>query len=145
MSRRLVEEGERNRKKIEMVLATSKKPMTLSEIAEECSLPVSTVKRHLDMLASIGRVHIEHHRGSNLYRWNGKEVYQDKVFLSDDHILFIDAMINPWGRPFIRVKERKYGKDIGAIIIDEKRIDEFIEKLQSISQNLQQYKGKSNE
>ena len=140
MSRNLVEEGKNNRKKIEIALATSNRSMTLSEIAEEAGLPVSTTKRHLDALTSIGRVHIEQYRGFNLYRWNGKEVYQDKVRLSENHILLIDAIINDWGNPFIRIKERKHGKDIGAIIIDEKRVNDFITKLKSIPQNLNNYK-----
>ena len=136
MTRNLVREGERNRKKIEIVLAESERSMTLSEIAEKANLPVSTTKRHLDILASTGMVHVEQYRGFNLYRWNGKEIRQDKVSLSEEHILFIEAMKNSWGKPFIRIKERKYGKDVGAITIDEKHVDEFIAKLKSISEEI---------
>lgn len=141
----LMEEAAKNRKKIEVALATAKRGMTLSEIAENVGLPVSTSKRHLDRLASMGRVHVKKYRGFSVYRWNGTEVYQTRVHLSENHILFIDAMINPWGKPFIRVKEAKRRpdsnrwNDVGAIIIDEKRVSEFVAKLDSISKNLRDY------
>ncbi len=38
--------------------------MTLTEIAKELNLPVSTVKRHLEKLISIDRVHTESYKGS---------------------------------------------------------------------------------
>jgi predicted ArsR family transcriptional regulator len=134
-----MEEAEQTRKKIEVFLATAKRGMTLTEIAENVGIPVSTAKRHLDRLASIGRVHIEAYRGFSLYKWNGKEVYQDRVYLSENHVLFIDAMVNPWGKPFVRIKERKEGRDIGAIIIDEERVSDFIAKLDAISKNIKDY------
>ncbi|MEM2258361.1 MAG: helix-turn-helix domain-containing protein [Candidatus Thermoplasmatota archaeon] len=136
MKRNLMKEGQMNKEKIKMVLASSKNPMTLTEIKEATGLPFSTVKRHLDILVSTGEVHIEHYRGFNLYRWNGEKIQQDKVFLSDDHVLLIDTIINPYGMPVIRIKERKQGNDIGAITISEKVIDEFVNKLLSISKTL---------
>lgn len=149
MRRDLIEKAEENRKKIESVLATAKRGMTLSEIAEATGLPVSTVRRHLNKLVSIGRVHVENHRGSNIYIWNGQGEYTEKVYLSKNHVLYIDAMINPWGRPFIRVKESKripgtdVWEDIGAILIDGEKVYEFISKLTRVAENLKNYGEKS--
>ena len=133
------------RKAVEKVLATSRRGMTLSEIAKATRLPHTTVKRHLEKLIAIGRVHVEYHRGSTIYYWNGKGEYSDIVKLSDNHILFIDVMVNPWGEPFIRVKESKRNpltgdfEDIGAVLIDESKIEEFIKKLKNISKKLEKY------
>jgi len=145
MRRDLISKSVENRKKIEKLLATAKKGMTLTEIAKELNLPVSTVKRHLEKLISIGRVHTESYKGSTYYIWSGFERYQCKVFLSDNHVLFIDAMVNPWGRPFVRIKESKRvpgtneWEDIGAILIDSQKLSEFIEKLKEIENNLDEY------
>ncbi len=67
------------------------------------------------------------------------------MFLSDNHVLFIDAMVNPWGRPFVRIKESKRvpgtneWEDVGAILVDSKKLPEFIEKLKDIEKNLDKY------
>ena len=58
--------------------------------------------------------------------------------LSKNHILYLDITINPWGRPFIGIKESKRGpitgnfEDIGAIIVDEKSVNELMEKLRKL-------------
>ena len=145
MRRDLISKAVENRKKIEKLLATAKRGMTLTEIAKGLNLPVSTVKRHLEKLISIGRVHTESYRGLTYYIWNGEEKYQHKVFLSDNHVLFIDAMVNPWGRPFVRIKESRRNpstnewEDVGAIIIDSRKLSEFIEKLKEIEKNIDEY------
>ena len=141
----LIKQSLENRKTVEKTLATAKRGMTLTDVAEATKLPVSTVKRHLEKLISIGRVHVDSYRGFSVYVWNGEKVYQDKIFLSENHILYIDAMVNPWGKPFIRVKESKRipgsnkWDDVGAILIDEKRIIDFIGKLSTIKQKLGKY------
>ena len=142
MRRDLISKSAENRKKIEKLLATAKRGMTLTEIARELNLPISTVKRHLEKLISVGRVHTESYKGSTYYIWNGDEKYRFKVFLSDNHVLFIDAMVNPWGKPFVRIKESKRipgtneWEDVGAIIVDSKKLSEFIEKLKEIEKNI---------
>jgi len=141
----LIKKGEKNRKQIEKTLATAKKGMTLTEVAESAKLPISTVKRHLDKLMSIGRVHADSYRGFSVYVWNEEGEYKDKIFLSENHILFIDAMVNPWGKPFVRVKEAKKipgsdcWDDMSAILIDQKRIGDFIGKLSAINEKLGKY------
>ena len=143
--RDLIARSARTRKAIEKVLAVSRRGMTLSEIAEATKLPTTTVKRHLERLISIGRVHVEYHRGSTMYYWNGEGEYSERVKLSDSHVLYLDIMINPWGKPFIRVKESKRNpvtgefEDIGAILIDEAKVGEFIGKLKKLSEKLSQY------
>ncbi|MHB8559938.1 MAG: helix-turn-helix domain-containing protein [Thermoplasmataceae archaeon] len=135
----LIAQRDLNRKNIEKTIATSKKEMTLTEIAESVSLPLPTTKRHLDYLESIGRLHVEEHRGSKLYKWNGVEKYQYKISISKDHTLYIDTMVNDWGQPFLRVKERKNGNDIGAIIIPKNYLDSFLENLKNAKENLPDY------
>jgi predicted ArsR family transcriptional regulator len=142
---KLTEQREENRSKLEKVISTAGKAMTLSEIAELSGIPIPTVKRHLDYLESIGRIHIENYRGFRLYRWNGYTEYSDRLEISRDHTLFIDVMINQWDQPFIRVKERKNGNDIGAIIVPGKSVEEFIRKFVSVSKNLSRYSSQNNE
>lgn len=136
-----------NRKKIEVALATAKRGMALSQIANETKIPLSTVKRHLDHLISIGRAHTENYGTFNVYYWNGEGTYQDKIFLSDNHLLFIDAMISQWEKPFIRIKESKKvlgeWKDMGAIIIDPEKIPELMPKLQNIEKRMSEYAASS--
>jgi len=142
----LVLKSAENRKKIEQVLATAKRGMTLSEIAATAELPVSTVKRHLEKLVTIGTVHVESYRGFNVYIWNGDKRYRDKIFLSENHVLFIDTMVNPWGKPFIRIKESKRNpitgewEAIGAILVDSKRINELVQKLIKIGESMEKHK-----
>ncbi|MCE4598595.1 MAG: winged helix-turn-helix domain-containing protein [Desulfurococcales archaeon] len=119
--------------------------LTLIEIARRTGLSPATVKRHLEKLVSIGRVDVEFHRGSAIYRINGRELYSETVELSKDHILYLDVFLNPWGRPYIRVKERKKDPytgeyiDIGAVIIDKDKIEEFIEKIKQLAKNIPKY------
>ena len=139
----LIVQRDLNRKKIEKAIATSNREMTLTEISESVSLPLPTTKRHLDYLESIGRLHVEEHRGSKLYKWNGVEKYQYKISVSEDHIIYIDTMVNDWGHPFVRVKERKNGNDIGAIIIPQNYLDIFLDKLKNAKDNLPNYVDKN--
>jgi DNA-binding transcriptional ArsR family regulator len=141
----LVKKAVENRRKIEKSFATAKKGMTLTELAEITKLPISTVKRHLEKLVSMGRVHVDSYRGFGVYVWNGKQVYQDRIFLSENHVLFVDAMINPWGNPFVRIKESKRipgtndWDTVGAVLVDNKRINELADKLNSIKSKLKEY------
>lgn len=138
----LIEQRDLNRKKIEKSIATSNREMTLTEISESVGLPLPTTKRHLDYLESIGRLHVEEHRGSKLYKWNGVEKYQYNISVSKDHIIYIDTMVNNWGQPFVRVKERKNGNDIGAIIIPQNYLEIFLDKLKNAKDNLPNYVDK---
>lgn len=138
----LIEQRDLNRKKIEKAIATSNREMTLTEISESVGLPLPTTKRHLDYLESIGRLHVEEHRGSKLYKWNGVEKYQYNISVSKDHIIYIDTMVNNWGQPFVRVKERKNGNDIGAIIIPQNYLEIFLDKLKNAKDNLPNYVDK---
>ena len=133
------------RKRIERVLATSGgKGLTLSEISMATGLSPATVKRHLEKLIAIGRVDVEYHRGSPIYYFNGHEKYQEKVRIGNK-IIYIDLMINPWGRPFIRIKEAKKDprtgeyETKGSIIIDPDIVTEFIKKLKKVSENAKIY------
>jgi len=136
----LLELASENRKKVERFLATSgTRGLTLTEVARGAKLSESTVKRHLEKLISIGRVHVERHGPVNIYYWNGDEVYQKRVRLSESHVLYVDMMINPWGKPFIRIKERKNDRDVGAVIVDARSVDELVEILKDMKKRLPSY------
>lgn len=143
--RDLIEKSYTIRNKIEKTLSNAgNRGLTLMEISRLTGVPPATVKRHLEKLVAIGRVDMELHRGSTIYRINGHLQYNDKVELSKDHILYIDAFVNPWGKPYIRIKERKRdpktGKfiDMGAVIVDREKIDEFLRKIRKISENIEE-------
>ena len=134
------------RKKIEMELSKAGKGgLTLIEISRLTGLSPATVKRHIEKLVAIGRVDVELHRGSTIYRLNGREQYTEKVEMGKDHVLYLDVFVNPWGRPYIRIKERKKDPytgdyiDMGAIIIDKDKTTEFIDKIRKLSRNIQKY------
>jgi DNA-binding transcriptional ArsR family regulator len=142
MRKDLIKQAIENRKTIEKTLATAEKGMTLSEIAEATKLPITTVKGHLDKLISIGSVRVVSYRGFGIYSLIGKEVYQDRIYLSEDNALFIDGLVDPAGKPFVRIKEAKRIPDsnqwgeVGAVLVDNKRIADLIGKLRSISKKL---------
>ena len=143
----LVEAAADNRKKVEMTLATAKKgkALTLTEVATYADLPASTAKRHLDQLVAIGRVHVETYGSFNIYQLNGVGAYTDKIHLSEDHMLLVDALTNRSGTPYIRLKESRRvhdgWKEIGAIVIGPEKVDELLEKLKTIRSNIARSKN----
>ena len=56
----------------------------------------------------------------------------------------MDVMVNEWGKPFVRIKERKNGNDIGAIIIPKEDMDQFLHKMANIRENLPSYTEERN-
>ncbi len=144
----LIQQAVENRRKIERVLASSREGLTLSEIARRTGLSPQTVKRHLMRLIAIGRVHKEDHYGFSLYYWNGEGKYQETVRLSDKHTLFIDVFVNPWGKPYIRIKETKFNpstqkwEEMGAVIVDAKRVKELARKLINMAKHIDEYAEK---
>ena len=113
-----------------------KQGITLTEIANDTNLPASTVKRHLDQLVSIGTVHIQTFGSFNVYQWNGVGAYQHKIHLSENHVLFVYALTNRYGTPYIRMKESRKvqneWKDMGVVIISPEKVKELLRKLNAI-------------
>jgi len=137
----LQETAASNRKLVEQALATAKgDSMTLTQVASQAKLQVSTVKRHLDFLVSIGRVHVEPYGNVKLYALNGKGAFTDKVSLSKDHTIWVDALTNRYGDSYVRLKEnRRMGdewREMGAIIVDPDKIPELIQKLNALKDNI---------
>lgn len=137
----LQETAASNRSTVEQALTTAKGGnMTLTQVANQAKLPVSTVKRHLDFLVSIGRVHMDSYGNVNLYALNGKGAFQDKVSLSKDHTIWVDALTNRYGDSYVRLKENKRTGDewreMGAIIVDPDKIPELIQKLSALKANI---------
>ena len=105
-------------------------------------MPLPTIKRHLEYLELVGRVHVEDHGGLKLYYLNGDGRFNERIQISPNKQIYIDLFYNPWGQPYIRIRERKRDKitgkweDRGAIIIDPKFLDEFIIKLKRIRQQV---------
>jgi predicted transcriptional regulator len=137
-----------NRKRIIDVLKASRKGMSIVEIMRETNLSRPVVKKHLEKLISIGKVQPVRHSEINVvYFWNKEEKeYEDWVELSDNSILYLAIMRDPWGKLFIRLKEaRKTGhrwndwEDIGAIMVDKKKINELISKLETMLRKLENY------
>lgn len=140
----LGERGERAyiiRHAICKILATEHKPLSvndiLSKLHKEYNIIISprTLRYHLDFLIKIGRVHIKKIGGVTYYEWNGFHKYQERIYISDNHVLFLDVLINKQGKIYIRIKERKQGEDLGAIIIPLELIDELINKLKRLKEN----------
>ena len=114
--------------------------MTLTQVATQAKLPISTVKRHLEFLVSIGRVHMDSYGSVNLYALNGKGAFQDKVSLSKDHTIWVDSLTNRYGDSYVRLKETKRTgeewREMGAIIVDPEKISELIQKLSALKDNI---------
>jgi len=140
----LIEASADNRNKVERALTKGKKGqgLTLTEIATIADLPVSTVKRHLDFLAAIKRVHVQTFGTFNVYELNGVGAFTDKVFLSKDHVIHMDSLTNRFGGSYIRLKESKRNGDkwidMGAIIVSPEKVKELLEKLDSICTTIQE-------
>lgn len=136
------------RKKIEIFLATNKKA-SINQIAEGTKLSWATVKKHLDYLESIGRVHGERLGNSIIYFFNGNGQWQEKVWLNNNHILFLDTFVSQFGEPFIRIKEAKKRGDkwetFGEIMITKDKIKDIMSFLDIVQKNIQSYGGYKNE
>ena len=132
------------RKKIEIFLATNKKA-SINQIAEGTKLSWATVKKHLDYLESIGRVHGERLGNSIIYFFNGNGQWQEKVWLNNNHILFLDTFVSQFGEPFIRIKEAKKRGDkwetFGEIMITKDKIKDIMSFLDTVQKNIQSYGG----
>jgi len=137
-----VEEG--NRHKIEMFFVSRKgKGATLTDIESETKIPRMTIKRHLDKMELIGRIHAEVVGKTNFYYFNGDGTHKDEVKFAN-HRLFIDIFVSSFGQPFLRIKDRKKTKtgeeeDVGAIIINKDKVKELAEKLLKIEPHLKDY------
>ena len=132
------------RKKIEIFLATNKKA-SINQIAEGTKLSWATVKKHLDYLESIGRTHGERLGNSIIYFFNGNGQWQEKVWLNQNHILFLDTFVSQFGEPFIRIKEAKKNenkwKTFGEIMITKDKIRDVMAFLSNVQKNIDSYGG----
>lgn len=132
------------RKAIEVFLAKNKKA-SINQIAEGTQLSWATVKKHLDYLESIGRAHGERLGNSIIYFFNGNGQWQEKVWLNQNHILFLDTFVSPFGEPFIRIKEAKKSenewKTFGEVMITKDKLKDVMTFLINVQKNIETYGG----
>ena len=137
-------DGNSERKRIEIFLAKNQKA-SINQIAEATKLSWATVKKHLDYLESIGRTHGERLGNSIIYFFNGNGQWQEKVWLNNNHILFLDTFVSQFGEPFIRIKEAKKKDEkwetFGEIMITKDRIKDVMGFLNKVQKNIQKYGG----
>ena len=130
------------RKKIESYLAQTGKA-SINQIAEATGLSWATVKKHLEYLEGIGRVHGERLGNSIIYFFNGNGKWQKRVYLNSTHILFLDTFISPFGEPFIRIKEVKKKGDkwitFGEVMITKECIEDVKKFLETIKKHIDEY------
>ncbi len=135
--------GNEERKQVELFLAKNQKA-SINQIADSTKLSWATVKKHLDYLKSIGRVHGERLGNSIIYFFNGDGEWQEKVWLNSNHILFLDTFVSQFGEPFIRIKEaKKKGEKwetFGEIMITKDRINEVRGFLEKVQKNIGNYR-----
>jgi len=133
-----------DRQKIEKYLAVKQKA-SINQIAQETKLSWATVKKHLDYLQTIGRVHGERLGNSIIYFFNGVGEWTKKVELNQKHILWLDTFVSYFGEPFIRIKEvkRKESKweTFGEIMITKNKLREVINFLSDVEKNIGKYGG----
>lgn len=134
----------RDRQKIEKYLAIQKRA-SINQIAEYTKLSWATVRKHLDYLQTIGRVHGERLGNSIIYFFNGDGEWTKQVNLNKKHILFLDTFVSFFGEPFIRIKEVKK-KDtnwetFGEIMITKDKLRDVIEFLSDVEKNISKYRG----
>lgn len=130
------------RKAIEQYLATKSKA-SINQISSDLGLSWATVKKHLDYLQSIGRVHGERLGNSIIYFFNGRGDWQEKIQLTPNHVLFLDTFVSYFGEPFVRIKEAKKEGDkwrhVGDIMITKDRLKDVIRFLTNVEQNIDKY------
>jgi DNA-binding transcriptional ArsR family regulator len=131
-----------NRKNIEKYLATKQKA-TINQISSDLDISWATARKHLDYLESIGRVHKEEFRNSIVYFFNGDGKWKDKVWLTKNHLLFLDTFVSTFNKPFIRIKEvKREGDDwkhVGDIMITKEKLHAVIKFLQEVELNINVY------
>lgn len=132
------------RKSIEKYLAT-KQRASINQISSDLDISWATAKKHLDHLQAIGRVHGEKLGNSIIYFLNGKGAWQDQVWLTKNHILFLDTFVSSFGEPFIRIKEAKREGDrwtnVGDVMITKDKLENVIGFLKKVSSNIDNYRG----
>lgn len=118
---------------VSKALARNPKGLSISQLMEITKLSRITITTALERYMKIGRVHEEAYGNVNVYFLNGVGEYQKRIAMDMNGELFVDVFTNPWGKPFIRVKQRRNGKDMGAIIVDKRSITELTETLEKMS------------
>lgn len=131
-----------DRKKIEQYLIKSKKA-SINQIAEATKLSWATVKKHLEYLQTIGRVHGERLGNSHIYFLNGKGEWTTRVKLNSNHILFLDTFISYFGDPYIRIKEVKRKENVwetfGEVMITRDKIKEVVSFLSDVDKSISKF------
>ena len=127
---------------IEKLLAKLQKA-TINQIADGTKFSWVTVKKHLDYLEAIGRVHVEDFKSSKLYFYNGTEKWKKTIHLTSKHVLFLDTFRSPFGKSFVRLKEVKNrdGKWVqhGDVMVTAEKLSDLIGFLQKVETEIKQY------
>lgn len=134
----------RDRKNIEIYMAKIKKA-SINQIAEATRLSWATVKKHLEYLQSIGRVHGERLGNSHIYFLNGDGDWTQTIKLDSNHILYLDTFISYFGDPFIRIKEVKRKDNVwhtfGEISITREKLADVVSFLSKVDKSIEKYGG----
>ena len=125
-----IDDNNENRRGIEKALIRYKDGATINQVAKDLNLSWITVKKHLEYLNAIGRVHVKKFGSNEIYFLNGEGKWKKQIELSPSHTLFLDTFVSPFNEPFLRIKETKIidGKwrPVGNIIITKDKLDDVI-------------------
>jgi hypothetical protein len=114
-----------------------------SDFGKKLSLDWQKAKRYLEEIEKENLVHVTNFGNTKVYYPNGKrigEFHPHEIDISQNTKLYMDNFPGPFGKPFIRLAQKRNGQLIGSVIIPEDNIDEFIKKIDGLSKSLKQLK-----
>ena len=133
---KLIDDSNENRKSIEKALIRYKDGATINQISKDLGLSWITVKRHLEYLNAIGRIHVKKFGNNEIYFLNGEGKWKKQIELSPSHTLFLDTFVSPFNELFLRIKETKIidgkWKSMGNIIITKEKLSDVIDFLKQL-------------
>ena len=110
-----------------------------SEFGQKLKLDWQKAKRYLDEIERENLVHGKNFGNTRVYVPNGKhigEFHPHKIEISPYQDLYLDNFPGPYGKPFMRLAQKREGQIMGSVIIPLDKIDEFSDKFAQLSKQL---------
>ena len=118
-----------------------------SEVGKRLGIDWQKAKRYLDQIEKENLLHAKKFGNTVAYFPNGKaleDTHPHKITLGAHIDLYLDNFPGPYGKPFMRLAQKRDGQMIGSVIIPLEKLSEFTDKFSHLSQELKKLKSKEN-
>ena len=114
-----------------------------SEIGKKLGLDWQKAKRYLEEIERENLLHGKNYGNTRVYIPNGKKIgekHPHKIEIGPHLSLYLDNFPGPYGKPFMRLAQKRNGQMAGSIIIPLDKISEFKDKFSNLSNQLKSLK-----